>query len=189
MLIKKYVFIKPESLGTSLSALPGHTVHYLESLYRKGMKPEANEGAKMRKEHTPEAINKAWKDLIKKSLNLTDQNQKNALQEMGLKYGIYKMLELIEKNKNAFGDEKKVGEFIDLIKKMYPNDHLDIRKGNEVIITEKELKAERDRPEVTITEGSGSLAEAMQPLNITEKEPVEAAPTPIRIVEEHFGNK
>lgn len=145
---KQYIFIKPEPWGTSYSQLIGHSWGLAKSLFRKAFLTGANDQSTMRKEHTPDEIKKRWSTLIDNS-SLPDQ-EKTQLKKEGKLHGIYRMLEIIAEKEKAFAGEKNLKEFTDILEN-YGNP--EIRKGREVIITQKELK---DHPREIIVLGANA---------------------------------
>lgn len=154
---KKYIFIKPEEWGTSGADILdgtkhaiGHTWGFIQSIYRKAANPEANDKVGMRKEHTPAHIKNAWKELVENSL--LSPEEKRSAKAQGKNHGIYKMRAIIKEHGtfalNAMQDSLSSGKFphdgveqFNALLSQARLDDLDERKGNEVRITSKKIKA------------------------------------------------
>lgn len=162
---KKYVFIKPETHGTqNWGDFAAHALDYGASLYRKITNPEANESATMRKEHTPVKVKQAWQNLIKNS-SLPEK-----LQKEGEKHGIYRMLDLIQENQASLSNQALLKAFNDTL---IGYDHLNIRKGNEVIISAEEFNQAQVQPMAQATSAGSASACAQADIKMAQA----AAPT------------
>ncbi|MDR3646036.1 MAG: hypothetical protein P4L22_00670 [Candidatus Babeliales bacterium] len=137
------LFLKPEDHGI-LDPMDWieHAQSFISAQLRKYV-GKGDEQAGMNKERVPQEVITAW-DKFFEDCNFSQKPEKlPAFIKLGKKYGIASMLKIIERSGlftwNSESTNRKIAKakFMSVINKF---DNIDIRKGNEVILTQENFK-------------------------------------------------